>query len=59
MVLLSWVRRLIRLSRTPSSICAADCSALLIGTSRSTTLGRLIASQIAAASILSFLLRPT
>ena len=59
MMLLSCVRRWIRLSRVPSSICAADCSALLTGTSRSRTRGRLIASQIASASILSFLLRPT
>src|SRR5216684_8168220 len=55
--LITIVRCLTNRSRTLSSINAACCSALLIGTKR--IAGRLIASQIAAASIASFLPRLT
>ncbi len=51
----SCVRRWSRPSRTPISIWLADCSTLLTGTSRARTRGRLMASQIASASFLSFL----
>src|SRR6266478_2426817 len=55
--LISIVRCLTSKSRTPSIVSAACCSAVLTGTNR--IVGRLIASQIASASIASFLPRLT
>ncbi len=55
--LISIVRCLTSISRTPSMVSAACCSTVLTGTNR--MVGRLIASQIAAASIASFLPRLT
>src|SRR4029077_2744116 len=55
--LISIVRCLTSRSRTPSIVSAACCSAVLTGTNR--MVGRLIASQIASASIFSFLPRLT
>src|SRR6516162_5671794 len=57
MALISIVRCLTSKSRTPSIVSAACCPALLTGTNR--VLGRPIASQIASASIASFLPRRT